>query len=263
MLQLESDMKKLLSLVTVLILFSGFIFAKTILSKMDVTTNAAPPYGETQDQTVNTNPYAWLKDWQRPQGPAKVALQVGHWKSNELPEELSKLQNSTGTSGGGKAEWEVNLAIAQETANLLKSQGITVEILPATVPSQYWADVFVAIHADGSEDTQTTGYKLSAPWRDISGKGKSLVAAIDTNYATASGLPKDPNVTYAMHGYYAFSWWRYTNAIHPMTAAAIIETGFLTNPSDRKLIVAKPELAAQGIADGIIQYLKSEELITS
>ena len=64
-----------------------------------------------------------------------------------------------------------------------------------------------------------------------------------------------------MRGYYAFAWWRYEHAVHPMTASLILETGFLTNPSDRKIIVSKPEVSARGLANGIIKYLESENIL--
>jgi N-acetylmuramoyl-L-alanine amidase len=60
-----------------------------------------------------------------------------------------------------------------------------------------------------------------------------------------------------MRGYYAFNWRRYDHSVHPMTAAAIIETGFLTNARDRNVIVKDPQKAAQGIAGGILKFLKT------
>lgn len=47
-----------------------------------------------------------------------------------------------------------------------------------------------------------------------------------------------------------------------MTTALILETGFLTSPSDRLTIVLRPEIAATGLANGLIQFLKTEKLLT-
>jgi hypothetical protein len=58
-----------------------------------------------------------------------------------------------------------------------------------------------------------------------------------------------------MTAYYAFNWPRYEHAIHPFTPAAIVETGFLTSAVDRAIIVAAPERAAAGIADGVLAFL--------
>jgi hypothetical protein len=204
------------------------------------------------------NPYA---NWQRPAGPPKVALQVGHWKNKELPDEFERLRETGGgTSGGGKAEWEVNLAIAELTAEVLRKHGVTVEILPATVPPEYWADVLVSIHADGNENSGVSGYKVAAPRRDITGTAEELASFLEEEYGKIVGFALDPNVTRNMRGYYAFNWRRYEHAMHPMTTAAIIETGFLTSPQDRKILINQPERSAQGIAQGILAYLRAQKL---
>ncbi len=201
-----------------------------------------------------------LADWKRPEGPARVTLQAGHWKAAEAPEELKNLR-ANGTSGGGKAEWEVNLEIAQKAAKLLEARGLIVEILPTTIPPNHYADAFVAIHADGNPDTSVSGYKAAAPRRDLSGKAKTLSELLDTHYEVATGLPYDPNVTRNMRGYYAFNWRRYEHALHPMTPAAILETGFLTNAHDRRVIVSGQEKAAKGIYDAITAFLEGEGLL--
>ena len=155
----------------------------------------------------------------------------------------------------------IGIKVMIETKKILEERGITVDILPATVPPKYWADAFISIHADGSESALTTGYKAASPRRDFSGNAEELVKFIVLAYEEATGLVKDPNITRNMTGYYAFAWWRYEHAVHPMTAAAILETGFLTNPSDRRIIVNKPEVSAEGLANGIIKFLESEKLL--
>ena len=212
-------------------------------------------------EEVSTDPYTIAQNWVRQPGPATVALQVGHWKNSELPQELSSLIGNTGAQAGGVAEWEVNLTIAEETKKILESQGVVVEILPATVPPRYLSDVFLAIHADGNEDTRASGYKFAGPRRDLTSKSSMLVEYLDKSYAAATQLQFDPNITRNMRGYYAFAWWRYEHAVHPMTTAAIAETGFLTNPNDRKIIVAQSKKSAAGLAHGILQYLYAQKLI--
>jgi N-acetylmuramoyl-L-alanine amidase len=197
-------------------------------------------------------------NWQRPPGPPKVALQVGHWKNNELPDEFQRLrEEGGGARGGGKAEWEVALEIAERTAELLRADGITAEILPATIPPQYWADVLVSIHADGNTNTSVSGYKVAAPRRDRTEKAQELASLLEEEYGKLVALPLDPNITRNMRGYYAFNWRRYVHAMHPMTVGTIIETGFLTSPRDRAIIVNQPELPAQGIANGIRAFFKA------
>ncbi|OGM21899.1 hypothetical protein A2863_02295 [Candidatus Woesebacteria bacterium RIFCSPHIGHO2_01_FULL_38_9b] len=161
-------MRKLLFVTTIFLIFSTVVtyIGKKIISG---NSNGAPPYTIEDLEPPNTDIYSWLNDWERPEGPAKVGLQVGHWKNDELPDELKRLKGRTGSSGGGKSEWEVNLAIAEAAAEILRARGIQVEILPSTVPSKFWADVFVAIHADGSSDATKSGFKASHPRRDYTG----------------------------------------------------------------------------------------------
>jgi hypothetical protein len=66
----------------------------------------------------------------------------------------------------------------------------------------------------------------------------------------------DPNITRNMRGYYAFNSRRYEHSIHPMTPGAIVETGFITNASDRRIIVNNPKKSAEGIANAILLFLK-------
>lgn len=228
------------------------------LPKTNIT--GAPPYGESEEE-VPSAPYNIAKNWIRPEGPAKVGIQVGHWKSSEFPEELEKLRNNTGASGGGKWEWEVNYEIANLTANFLREKGVEAEVLPATVPPRYWADVFIAIHADGSTDSSKSGYKFAGPWRDLTGKSTDLVTLLEASYEAATNLPKDENITRNMRGYYAFSWWRYEHAIHPMTTGVIAETGFLTNRGDQELLIKNPHISANAIAEAIVQFLDGEGLL--
>lgn len=221
----------------------------------------APPYGESESEAQIHDPYAFIYNWVRPEGPPRVAIQAGHWKNQEVPDELERLKNNTGASGGGHTELEVNLDIAVRIAENLRGQNIQVEILPTTIPPRYWADVFVAIHADGSTDISKSGYKFSGPWRDYTNKSDKFVEILSKNYEEDTGLEFDPNITRNMRGYYAFSWWRYEHALHPMTTAVIAETGFITNRNDRALLVNNSQIVADSIADSIVEYLKLENLI--
>lgn len=200
-----------------------------------------------------------LDDWKRPAGPPRVAIQIGHWNATEAPDELENLRVNTGTASHGYTEWETSLNIAEKTKVILEQNGITVELLPTTIPENYWADVFISLHADGNEDTTVSGYKITSPRKDYSGYADSLAAKIDVSYAKETGLPKDQTITPSMREYYAFNWRKYSHAIHPLTVATILETGFLTNSSDRTVIVKQPEKATRGIAEGILTYLDEHQ----
>lgn len=197
--------------------------------------------------------------WVRPEGPLRVALQAGHWKAAEAPDEQAGLRGN-GTRGGGKAEWEVNLEIAEKTAAILRERGYLVEILPTTIPPDFWSDVFVAIHADGNPSTSVSGYRVAAPRRDATGRAGEFAEILEERYGEATGIRLYPELTRRMQGYYAFNYRRYQHALHPMTVGVIIETGFLTNPNDRRIIVNAQDKAAKGIAEGITLFLETMPL---
>ncbi|RJQ14358.1 N-acetylmuramoyl-L-alanine amidase [Candidatus Parcubacteria bacterium] len=234
-------------------LFLGFIaFAYAYQAQRFTDTEVG--FEEITQTEINGLPLEF-QNWERPEGPLRVGVQVGHWQLENVPEELSGLRRTAGTQGGGKKEWEVALAIAQELQALLESKGVVVDLLPATIPPRYFADVFVSIHADGSTDTRVSGFKAAAPWRDYTGKSQELVSIFNEEYAKTTGMKQDSNISRRMRGYYAFNWRRYEHSIHPMTVAMIVETGFLTNPQDQRILINTPERPAQGIANTIFKFL--------
>jgi len=199
-----------------------------------------------------------LREWQRPDGPLRVGLQVGHLDNQDMPEELEGLENNgSGAVSGPYNERDTVEVITELVAEDLRANNILVDVLPATVPPGYVADVFVSIHADGNNNTSVRGYKIAGPRRDYSGRSEALVAALYSSYGEATNLPIDPSISRRMTAYYAFNWPRYEHAIHPFTPAVIVETGFLTNAADRSIIVSEPERAAAGIAEGIKNYLSA------
>ena len=62
-------------------------------------------------------------------------------------------------------------------------------------------------------------------------------------------------LTYHRKCYYAFNSRRYQHAIAPTTPAVILEMGFLTNVSDRRVLLGAPDQVAAGIAHGILRFL--------
>lgn len=187
---------------------------------------------------------------------ARVGLQVGHWESDELPVELAILRTERGANAAGFAEVGINYAIAGRVAALLTARGITVDLLPATVPPGYTADAFIAIHSDYNNSPAMGGFKL-ARFRDsaIPARDDALIAAITTEYGAATGQGRDGYITRAMTGYYAFNGADFRHAIASQTPGVIIELGFLTNPADRALLTERQETVAAGLAGGIIRFL--------
>lgn len=194
-------------------------------------------------------------NWKKPEIP-KVGLQAGHWKIEELPQELAKLRTNTGAHAGKKVEWKVNYEIAQKTTKLLKESCIETEILPATVSPGYKSSAFISIHADYNPDPKRVGFKVASPQTDQAGQSAKLAKSIKNEYQKSTNMTQDPEITIAMLRYYAFSHDRFEHAISPDIPAVIIETGFMSNKENLQILTENPQLPAEGIAKGIIEYLK-------
>jgi len=216
-------------------------------------TPVARPGRRSRNFNRYPGPIPTPEEWVPPDGPVRIALQAGHWRADEAPDELAGLRDN-GTRWGRTAEWEVNLEIARTAGTLLEELGYEVDILPAVVPPDYRAHLFISIHADGSADANASGYRVAAPRRDATGRAEAAAALLLDSYGRATGLRKLPDVTRRMQNYYAFNYRRYEHALHPMTIAVILETGFLTSARDRDVILSDPERAARGIVEAVTEF---------
>lgn len=189
---------------------------------------------------------------------ARVGLQVGHWEREKLPDELAPLRTEGGASAAGYQEVDINYAVAQQVATLLRARGIIVDILPATIPPGYQADAFIALHCDANNDPGIAGFKL-ARFGDsaIPARDDALLNAIVATYGPATGQRLDSLISRAMIYYYAFNSRDFAHAIGTQTPGVIVELGFLTSPADRALLVGQQPTLAKGLADGIIRFLQA------
>ena len=206
-----------------------------------------------RSRNIYPGPIPTPAEWQPPAGPVRIALQAGHWRAHEAPGELSGLRDN-GTRWNETEEWEVNLAIAQRAGRMLEEIGYEVDVLPAVVPPSYRSHLFIAIHADGAHDPRASGFRVGSPWRDATGRAARVAALLKDSYGAATGLRGLPDTTRRMSNYYAFNFRRYRHAVHPMTIAVILETGFLTSPHDRAVIIDDVDLAARGIVDAVREF---------
>jgi hypothetical protein len=186
-----------------------------------------------------------------------VGIQAGHWLTFDVPEELSSLRLAEGATGADWDEVVVNLQVAERVTDILRREGLNVDLLPATVPEGYRADVFVALHADAADNTELSGFKVArAVWSVQPDVDDALVHAIYTDYQAATGLREDVNrVTEDMTEYYAFNWTKYLHSVSPTTPAAIIEMGYMTNDNDRWLLLHQQETVARAIAKSVLDFL--------
>lgn len=186
----------------------------------------------------------------------RVGLQVGHWRADAHPEELARLRWSTGGHAAGVDEVDVNAAVARALRERLRAAGVRVDLLTATVPPGYRADLLVSLHADASGDPGRRGYKSAHFHPPRSPREPVLKRALDEAYLAASGLPTDEhNVSGNMLHYYAFNHRRYRHAAHPETPALIVELGYLSHPVDRGYLT-EASGPAEALARGILTYLR-------
>ncbi len=154
----------------------------------------------------------------------------------------------------GLQEVQVNAEIARRVVEILTRRGWQVDLLEEFDErlDGYQADALLSIHADSCAYPGKTGFKLArAESSYIPGSEDRLVNCIIRHYQERTGLPFDANtITYDMTQYHAYY------EIAPHTPAAIIETGFMLD--DRELLVERPEIVAEGIAEGLICFVEGE-----
>ncbi len=188
-------------------------------------------------------------------GPPRVGLQIGHEHAERHPDELARLRTSTGAEADGVREVDVNRSVAEAAAERLLAAGVRVDLLPATVPPGYRADLLVALHADASPDPTRRGAKAAHPVPARTAREPWALRTILDLYLEASGLPDDDaNVTGAMLRYYAFDARRFRHAAARSTPAVILEMGYLTHPDDLAWLL-DPVGPAEALADAIVRYL--------
>lgn len=189
-------------------------------------------------------------------GPVRVGLQVGHLHAGDQPDELAELRYSTGAHWDGLDEVDVNAIIAAELAERLEERGFVVDLLPATVPQRYRADLLLSIHVDANPNASRRGYKSAhfLPARNP----HELLLKLHVDRAVLSWTTfedDDRNVTGNMLQYYAFNHRRYRHAVHPRTPALLVELGYLSNAHDRS-VLSEPARVAAALEAGVARYLQ-------
>jgi N-acetylmuramoyl-L-alanine amidase len=177
----------------------------------------------------------------------RIGLVAGHWGND-----------SGSVCADGLTEESVNLKIASLVQKILTQEGYDVDLLKEFDPrlTEYRALALVSIHNDSCDfiNTEATGFKVAAAASSVfPEKATRLTACLSQRYAAITGLSFHYNtVTTDMTEYHAFS------EIHNETTAAIIETGFLN--LDREILTKNTDLVAQGVASGILCYVRNEDV---
>lgn len=177
-----------------------------------------------------------------------------------------KTKSSTGTQGrySGLAEYELNLEISLQLRTELEERGYEVILTRedndtaisnaerATMAYEQGGDIYVRIHANGSDDSSVSGAlamvpSSSNPYVAYLAEDSYLLAECILNaYCNTAGFQSlGIQYTDSMTG---INW--------SQIPVMILEMGFMTNETDdlRMADASVQELMVQGIADGIDEY---------
>jgi N-acetylmuramoyl-L-alanine amidase len=182
-----------------------------------------------------------------------IGIVVGHWDDNT--------KDPGAVCPDGLTEFQVNQDIATRVQQNLIAAGLDVDLLREfdSRLAGYRALAMVSIHADSCEyiNDDASGFKVAATLSNqFPERAARLTACLRNRYARATGLKDHPNtVTPDMTSYHAF------NEIDNETNAVIIEVGFLN--LDRQILTSGQDRVAQGITDGILCYIRNEDISDS
>jgi N-acetylmuramoyl-L-alanine amidase len=160
----------------------------------------------------------------------------------------------------GLTEATLNLEIVTMVKEILNREGYDVDILKEFDPRllEYRSLALVSVHNDSCDyiNDQATGFKVAAAiGNSYPEKAMRLTSCLTNRYQASTRLPFHYNtITADMTEYHAF------NEIHSDTPAAIIETGFMN--LDRDLLTNNTDLVSQGVASGILCYIRNEDVST-
>lgn len=176
-----------------------------------------------------------------------LVLQRGH---------VPRTSGSTGTEG----EQDLAHAVAAHAREQIERTDWEISVIDADEPShRYFGNAFVAVHADGSEREEARG--ASVGYRTP--EGRDLGQVWKHRYARAGwpGPWRADNYTRALAGYYGTR-----RAVSVGNRRAIIiESGFLTNPTDRAWLVANPHRISAAILSAVTDvpvedFLRGEQM---
>jgi N-acetylmuramoyl-L-alanine amidase len=175
---------------------------------------------------------------------------------------------SSGTSGvaTGVPESEVTLAVGLKLRDALQSQGVTVvmtrtsqdvdisNVQRAQIANQAHADLFIRIHADGSDSNATRGIHVLYPasikgWTDDIAAPSALAARMAQSALVAATGAHDRGLD-ARDDMTGFNW--------SDVPVILPEIGFMTNPEEDRLLndPAYQAKIAQALADAAARFLR-------
>ena len=207
-----------------------------------------------------------------------IAIDPGHQERGNFGQEpigpgasemKTKVAGGTKGTSTGIPEYQLTLDVSLKLRDILKDKGYRVLMIRETndvdisnserakMANDADADVFVRIHANGSESSSANGAMTicqtsSNPYNsELYERSRSLSQKVLDAYTEATGIRKERVwETDTMSG---INW-----CTVPVT---IIEVGYMTNPEEDEKMQDPDfqELMAEGIAEGIEDYLSEQK----
>ncbi|GAP21203.1 N-acetylmuramoyl-L-alanine amidase [Leptolinea tardivitalis] len=177
----------------------------------------------------------------------RIGIVAGHWGND-----------SGAVCQDGFTEVELNQKIATLVREDLVSEGYDVDLLQEKDEKlfEYNALALVSIHNDSCDyiNNEATGFKVAAAMSSaFPEKASRLTACLVDRYGSVTNMKYHANtITKDMTNYHTF------NEINANTTAAIIETGFMN--LDRQILTERTDLVARGISQGILCFIRNEDL---
>lgn len=164
--------------------------------------------------------------------------------------------NDPGACGNGLREADVALNIGKRVDNYLRAVGYDVKLFQfdglqeiCDAANAWQADLFVSIHCNSfnghAQGTETFYYEYSAA-------GKKLANRIQRQIIDSLGTVDRGLKTKLSGGHDVFVT-KYTDM-----PAVLVETAFIDNPADARLLVEREDDFARAIARGISDYFADQ-----
>lgn len=207
-----------------------------------------------------------------------IAIDPGHQERGNFGQEpigpgasemKTKVAGGTKGTSTGVPEYQLTLDVSLKLRDILEDKGYRVLMIRETndvditnserakMANEADADVFVRIHANGSESSSANGAMTicqtsSNPYNSkLYEKSRSLSQKVLDAYTEATGIRKERVwETDTMSG---INWCA--------VPVSIIEVGYMTNPEEDEKMQDPDfqELMSEGIAEGIEEYLKDQK----
>lgn len=240
---------------TILMVLAAAILVSTIFSLWTRPTFLPDNFRAGLNQVQATQHLINIQPSPLPTDVRKVRIGIvaGH---SGTPQDETFNEDPGAVCPDGLTELSINTTVARLVVAALQRESYTVDLLEEFDPrlKNYRADALVSIHTNDCSDygPAGTGYNAAsaAARQTTRGADERLLNCLISQYGATTGLPRHYGITNDMTLYHTFS------EVSSDTPTVIIELGYMRN--DREILTQRPELVAQGVANGLRCFLRPD-----